>query len=224
MERIQIAGIHDLNEAICCLRAGARQLGFPLGLNVHEEDCAEDEARRICRSLPGDVEKTVITYLDRAGDIARLCRWVGASVVQIHGEIPVRELARLREMAPGLAIIKSLIVKSNNRETLFLAVERWLPWVDAFISDTFDPETGASGATGKTHDWKVSRALVTHSSKPLILAGGLNPDNAARAISMVRPWGVDSHTGVEGCDGKKDYALVRAFVMNSEAAFEALET
>jgi len=219
MEKIQIAGIHDLNEANCCLRAGVRQLGFPLGLDVHEEDCTVDEARDICASLPRHIEKIVITYLDHAADLADLCRRVGASIIQIHGDIPYRELSRLREMAPDLTVIKSLIVKSDNRETLFSDVERCSPWVDAFITDTYDPLTGASGATGKTHDWEISRALVAHSRNPVILAGGLNPDNIASAIRVVHPWGVDCHTGVEGCDGRKDYGLVRAFVLNAQAAF-----
>lgn len=223
MERIQIAGIHDFREAECCLRAGVRQLGFPLELDVHEEDCTADKAREICRSLPRDIEKAVITYLDHAADIINLCRQVGVSIVQIHGNIELRELSLLRSTNPDLVVIKSLIVKGDNRESLFSAVEKWSPWVDAFITDTFDPVTGASGATGKIHDWNVSRVLVAHSPKPVILAGGLNPDNVARAILVARPWGVDSHTGVEGCDGRKNYGLVQAFVINAQEAFAALE-
>ena len=223
MERIQIAGIHDLKEAHCCLEAGVRQLGFPLRLDVHEEDCTVEEAREICLSLPPDIAKTVITYLDRAEDIIALCRRVGMSIVQIHGEISARELSRLREIAPELIIIKSLIVKEGNGDALLSAVSRWSPLVDAFITDTFDPLTGASGATGKTHNWDISRAIVEQAPKPVILAGGLTPGNVASAIHLVRPWGVDCHTGVEGHDGRKDGELVRAFVMEAEKAFGELE-
>jgi phosphoribosylanthranilate isomerase len=222
MERIQIAGIHDLEEAGCCLRAGVRQLGFPLRLNVHEEDCSDEEAREICSSLPREIEKVVITYLDRAEEIAALCRQVGTPIVQIHGEIQTRELSLLREMSPDLTIMKSLVVKGENRDALLSAVLSLAPLVDAFITDTFDPATGASGATGKTHNWDISRALVEQSPKPLILAGGLNPQNVREAIRLVRPWGVDCHTGVEGYDGKKDYALVREFVREAEEAFAEL--
>lgn len=222
MERIQIAGIHDREEADCCLRAGVRQLGFPLILDIHKEDCSVDEAREICSALPRGIEKVVITYLVRAEEIAALCLQVGAPIVQIHGEIQSSELSLLRKMSPGLTIIKSLIVKGENLEALFSSVSRWAPGVDAFITDTFDPVTGASGATGKTHNWDVSRALVEHSPKPLLLAGGLNPQNVGEAIRRVRPWGVDCHTGVEGDDGRKDYALVREFVRKAEEAFAEL--
>jgi len=114
---------------------------------------------------------------------------VGASIIQIHGDIPVREMSRLRKINPNFTVIKSLIVKQENRDALLSAVERWAPWVDVFITDPYDPLTGASGATGKTHDWEVSRVLVARSLKPVILAGGLNPDNVAPAIRAVRPWG-----------------------------------
>jgi phosphoribosylanthranilate isomerase len=222
MERIQIAGIHDLKEADCCLRAGVRQLGFPLRLNIHEEDCTDDEAREICLSLPLAIEKVVITYLDRAEEIAALCRKVGMPIVQIHGEIETRELLLLRERVPGLAIIKSLIVRENNLDELIAIAKSLASLVDAFITDTFDPMTGASGATGKIHNWAISRALVEYFPKPVILAGGLTPGNVASAIHLVRPWGVDCHTGVEGYDGRKDGELVRTFVMEAEKAFGEL--
>lgn len=94
------------------------------------------------------------------------------------------------------------------------------PYVDAFITDTFDPDTGASGATGKTHDWEISRRLVELSPKPVILAGGLNPENVAEAIDFVNPAGVDSHTGVENESGRKDADKIRLFMKNSLRAFE----
>jgi phosphoribosylanthranilate isomerase len=118
-----------------------------------------------------------------------------------------------------MEIIKSLIVHENNLDDLINLAESLAPLVDAFITDTFDPITGATGATGKTHNWAISRALVEHAPKPVILAGGLTPGNVAQAICTVRPWGVDCHTGVEGRDGRKDYTLVRAFVMEAEKAF-----
>jgi phosphoribosylanthranilate isomerase len=93
------------------------------------------------------------------------------------------------------------------------------PHVDAFILDTYDPATGASGATGKTHDWAVSRRLVAISPRPVLLAGGLHPANVAQAIRTVRPAGVDAHTGVEGADGRKDPDRVRAFLAAARAAF-----
>lgn len=91
-----------------------------------------------------------------------------------------------------------------------------------FITDTFAPETGASGATGRTHDWLVSRRLVTLSERPVILAGGLTPGNVRRAILEVQPAGVDVHTGVEDTSGRKSGEKVTAFVAEARAGFEAV--
>jgi phosphoribosylanthranilate isomerase len=97
-------------------------------------------------------------------------------------------------------------------------------YVGAFITDTFDPATGLSGATGKVHDWSVSRSIVELSGKPVILAGGLTADNVKEAILKVRPAGVDSHTGVEGTDGRKKRELVRKFVSEAKKGFELMRT
>jgi phosphoribosylanthranilate isomerase len=121
-----------------------------------------------------------------------------------------------------LFITKSLVVKEGNLNELEEEVDDYSPYVDAFITDTFDPETGASGATGKVHDWNVSRRLVEVSPKPVILAGGLNSKNVREAIAWVKPAGVDVHTGVEGPDGSKDSGLVYAFISEARKGFEEI--
>src|SRR5262249_17245928 len=120
---------------------------------------------------------------------------------------------------PSLGIIKSLVVGERPIEQLHEVVDRTAPYVDAYITDTFDPHTGATGATGKTHDWSLSRQLVLESPRPVILAGGLHEQNVRAAILEVRPAGVDSHTGLEDAFGRKSGAKVRQFVAEAQAAF-----
>src|SRR5690606_733283 len=120
---------------------------------------------------------------------------------------------------PGLGIIKSLVVGLRPVEELLDLVRRTADHVDAYITDTFDPKTGAYGATGKTHDWRVSRHLVRHSPKPVILAGGLTPENVREAILAVRPAGVDAHTGLEEASGRKSERKVKKFVSEALEAF-----
>jgi phosphoribosylanthranilate isomerase len=102
-------------------------------------------------------------------------------------------------------------------------VQRYGPSVDAFITDTFDPTTGASGATGRVHDWDISRRLVEVSNTPVILAGGLTAKNVRRAIHAVRPAGVDVHTGIEGRDGRKRHDLTKRFVQEAQAGFSEIK-
>ena len=119
-------------------------------------------------------------------------------------------------------MIKSLIVRpefGQDAQRLMETARLYEPWVDAFITDTFDPRTTACGATGLTHDWRVSRLLARLLTKPLILAGGLNPRNVYDAIKEVRPAAVDAHTGVEGPGGEKSSELVARFVSEAKRGF-----
>jgi phosphoribosylanthranilate isomerase len=166
----------------------------------------------------------LITYLDEANEIAAFSHVLGARVVQLHGEIDRDELKRLKALAPALTVIKSLVVGMHDDKTLEAMVSELSPFVDAFITDTFDPQSGASGATGKTHDWRVSRRLVELSDRPIILAGGLKPENVKRAILEVRPAGVDSHTGVEDSTGRKSREKVQKFLAEADAAFQLIRT
>jgi phosphoribosylanthranilate isomerase len=139
--------------------------------------------------------------------------------VQLHGTVSTAELIKLRKLNNSLYVIKSLVVKKHNLAELEFMVGELSSLVDAFITDTYDPVTGASGATGKSHDWAISRRLVDISPRPVILAGGLRPENLREAILTVRPFGVDVHTGVEGVDGRKAEYLVRDFITVATAAF-----
>ncbi len=219
---IQIAGIIDQAEAEMLQRCGVTYLGFPLGLPVHQEDISEENAARIIRRLHPPVFGVLITYLDDGREIAEFCASLGACVVQLHGDIAIEELAKLKELAPELLTIKSLVVGLHAQDALESMTVRYSDHVGAFITDTYDPATGASGATGKIHDWSISRRLVEMSDRPVILAGGLDANNVRRAILEVRPAGVDSHTGVEEGSGRKSRQKVEKFVAEAEAGFRLI--
>ncbi len=220
---IQIAGIKYQAEAALLLDCGVDFLGFPLRLAYHQPDLSETEAAQIIARLNCGRQSVLITYLDDADNIAQLVQFLGVKTVQLHGIISPAEVKMLRKIAPELAIIKSLIVKGNNLRELQKTVDKFHSLVDGFITDTFDPTTGACGATGKTHDWEISRRLVEYISKPVILAGGLNPSNVRAAILTVQPDGVDVHTGVENAEGRKDKLLIQKFVSEARQAFTLLD-
>lgn len=216
---IHVAGIVDETEAAMLIDCQVAFLGFPLALAYHREDLDVDEAAAIVGRLGDRATFFLITYLDKAADILALCTRLGVSMVQLHGPVGRQELESLRRSAVRLRVLKSLIVRPGNRQALAGEVSDLAPLVDGFITDTFDPETGATGATGKAHDWTVSRELVQLSPKPVILAGGLDPTNVRSAIETVRPAGVDAHTGLEAKDGRKSRALVERFVAEARAGF-----
>ena len=221
---IHVAGVNDFAEAKLLIDCGIRFLGFPLALDYHKEDLTIDAAAAIVSRLRGRANFFLITYLAKARDILQLCDALSVSMVQLHGQTDLKQIQLLRQEAPKLRIIKSLIVRNDNADLLIDEVRRFGPNVDAFITDTFDPSTGASGATGRVHDWTVSRRLVKLSDRPIILAGGLNAENVRQAIHAVRPAGVDVHTGIEGQDGRKRLDLTKQFIAEAQAGFADIES
>ncbi|MDB2447084.1 phosphoribosylanthranilate isomerase [bacterium] len=209
---IQAAGVLDLEDAITLVDAGFTYLGYPLELDFHKEDMTRSEVKAVISALTNKCDHVIITYLSCADSIIELLNFTGTDWVQLHGSISIKEIKKLRDIRPTTKIIKSLVIGQSTQSELNYTVATLSQYVDAFITDTFDVSTGASGATGKTHDWNISKNFVEISSKPIIIAGGLNHENLQAAIETTNAWGVDVHTGIESDDGRKDSALSKAFV------------
>ena len=217
--RIQVAGVASLEEALFCNSVGVDALGFTLELPTGIHDGLDHvTAHKIIHELPSDVLPLVITYLNTAQDAARLVQEIGAKAIQFHGGIVQEELRRFRDTAPAIKTIGRVTVTDRSaiaRVDLFLP-----PLWDAVILDSHDPATGRLGATGLTHDWAISAKIVKVAKVPVILAGGLTPENVGRAILAVRPAGVDVHSGVENKDGSRNFDKIRAFARAASAAFD----
>ncbi|MEW2166601.1 phosphoribosylanthranilate isomerase [Streptomyces sp. NPDC007084] len=216
---VQVAGVIDAAEAAMIIEEGADWIGSALRLPSGKDDISEQDATAIFRTLPKPHAGVLISYLTDAAQISAFCDELGVIGVQIHGDIAVRELEKLRDARPDLIILKSLVVKEDNADELLKLVDETHPFVDLYITDTFDPRTGAKGATGLTHDWGVSAELVRRSPKPLMMAGGLSPENVYAAIRAVKPAAVDAHSLLEGPDGRKDRDKVARFVAEARRAF-----
>lgn len=219
---IQVAGVFDLEEANMLARCGVHVVGIPLRLPVNTPDLSEEQAKELIRRLPEMLTPVLITYETDAQRLLDLIDFLNVPVLQMHADPPGVDLfERVKRFMPHLYIIKSLVIRPETAvDDLKRRVDAYSEHVDAFITDTFDPSTGATGATGKPHDWEVSRALVEYSSLPVIHAGGLTPKNVGQAIHSVAPAGVDAHTGLEGVDGRKDETLVKEFVKEATEAFK----
>lgn len=222
--RVQVAGVRDLDEALMLARLGVDSVGLPLRLAVHAPDVTEAQAARIVAALPPGLLAVCITYATDPVEVDALCRAVGTAAVQLHAPMPPAALAALRARRPDLYIIKSVIVppapEPALREALLAEARALAGHCDALLTDSLDPASGATGATGRVHDWGVSALLARACPLPLILAGGLGPDNVAAAVRAVRPAGVDAHTGLEDALGRKDPALVAAFAARARAALD----
>ncbi len=217
--RIQVAGVSSLDEALFCAQVGVDSVGFTLGLpDGPHDNLTRERAQAIIARLPGHLLPVVITYLTSATEASHLVACLRARAVQFHGGITEDELRLFRSMSPGVKTIGLVTVAGPGAASN--AAQFKPPFWDAIILDSYDPRTGRTGATGRTHDWAISAEIARRSSLPIMLAGGLNPDNVADAIRTVRPDGVDAHTGLEDLDGTRNFDKIRRF---ARAARNALQ-
>lgn len=196
MVRVKICGIKTWAEARAALEAGAHALGFvfaPSPRRIHPET-----AREIITKLPPLVT-TVGVFVNEPRysllEIASFCR---LDVLQLHGEEPP-------EYCRGISqrLIKAIRVRDINSLELIPQYR-----VDAFLLDAFVP--GRAGGTGHTFNWEIARR-AKELGPPIILAGGLTPENVAEAIRQVRPYAVDVSSGVE-TNGQKDPVKIARFM------------
>ena len=211
--RVKICGVCRVEDAVAAAEAGADAVGCLVGLDRPSPEQVDAAAARAVYSvLPPFVTRVVVTHRTVLGEVAELVRASAATAVQLHGDFPLVAIPALREAVPFAAIVKCVHVTGEEAIAAAQAAARV---ADAILLDT--KVRGRIGGTGKTHDWSISVRIVESVSKPVILAGGLNPDNVREAIERVRPFGVDVNSGTRGLPGTKDHAKMRAFVANATA-------
>jgi phosphoribosylanthranilate isomerase len=250
MFRVKICGITSIDDALQAVEAGADAIG----LNFSEASprfVAADLAGEIVAAVRQQhdarqvqifgvfVNATLddIVWTFREGGLYGVEQAVG---IQLHGDEPPELLRDLRQhgigtsedllhtlgYAPLTPVMRAFRCQSPDLADVnayLRACQDLGALPQAVLLDAHQP--GAYGGTGKTADWQ---AIASHRERlfelPVVLAGGLTPQNVAEAIATVRPRGVDVASGVESSPGKKDHAKVWAFVAAAIKGFESLDT
>jgi phosphoribosylanthranilate isomerase len=211
--RTKICGVTRPEDVAVVARAGADAVGTVADVPVDTpREVSVDEAASLLATAPPFCSTVLVTMpadVDAAVDVAGR---VGPDVLQVHGEFAPGELAGLRERVDARLVPVVPGDGSLDRVRALADADA----VDAVLLDT--PTDSGAGGTGETHDWTAAREVVGDVDLPVVLAGGLDPDNVARAVRTVRPFGVDVASGVEAAGGVKDPAAVEAFVRRARAA------
>lgn len=189
---------------MCAAQAGADAIGLIFAPSPRQVTMAQ--ARRIARALTPFVTRVGVMVNEPLDRLRALVDEVRLDAVQLHGD----ETFEYCEAARGLGVTTIKTVRVADALDLD-ALRRWA--VDAILLDTYHPEQ--RGGTGRPFDWRLARAVCA--SVPVVLSGGLTPDNVAVAIATARPYAVDASSGLE-TDGRKDPAKIRAFVIAAREA------
>ncbi|MBL8146727.1 MAG: phosphoribosylanthranilate isomerase [Anaerolineae bacterium] len=223
---IQIYTAQSVDEALALADAGVDHVGVtpPQGL---PGEVSLATMRDIALALKGRARCVALTVDITPETVAELVTTVQPDILHLcplADAIKPADIPPLRAvLPPGMTILQAISV--TGPESIAEA-QAYAAVADMLILDTQHPDIRGVGASGMVHDWSISQAIVQAVAVPVIMAGGLSPENVAEAVRVVRPWGVDSATLTNEAlaDGsvRKDLAKVRAFAAAARAAVEAL--
>ena len=179
--RVKICGIRCRSDLEIALGAGADALGFIVGARHRTEDeLSPGDAATLVGLLPPFVSSVLVTHLQEPRAILAISQEVAPACLQLQDAMEAEAIPELRRSLTGVKLIQAIHVLDEGAIQAAQAAEAA---VDALLLDSRTADR--IGGSGRPHDWSISRRIVEQTSKPVILAGGLNPDNLTRALLLV---------------------------------------
>ncbi|WP_435147706.1 phosphoribosylanthranilate isomerase [Halobaculum sp. P14] len=207
MTRVKICGVTNQTDLRAVADAGADAVGVIADVPVDSpREVSLSNAATLTAAAPPFLTTTLVTMPDSVGEAVDAVRLVTPDVVQIHGDVDETDIGYLRAETDTKVVP---VVDADDPDRAHELDEA----ADTILVDSTD-ESGAGG-TGETHDWAATADLARDLVSPVVLAGGLTPENVASAAEAVEPFAVDVATGVERDGGVKDHTAVARFVRNA---------
>jgi len=213
---VQIYTMQSPDEARAVAALGVNHVGVTPARRGLPGEVSFEQAREILMALPESATGVALSVEEDLDEIVAMVQAVRPDILHLcglQGTVTPDDVRTLRARLPGQLIMQAISVGGPD------AIERALAYqevADYLILDTQAPNIAGIGASGATHDWSISAEIARRCEVPVILAGGLPPENVGEASRAGRPWGVDSltHTNMllPGGGFRKDMARVRAFV------------
>ena len=193
--RVKICCIGTIEEAWLAIEHGASALGLVSEMPSGPGPISEELIAEITSIIPPSVASFLLTSKQDSGAIIEQQRRTTANTIQICDRLESGSYSDLKHAMPGIRLVQ--VIHVNGPESLDMAASV-APHVDALLLDSGNPALAVKelGGTGRIHDWNLSRMICELVNVPVFLAGGLTPDNVARAIRQVEPFGVDVCSGV----------------------------
>lgn len=216
MTRVKVCGITCEADLQVAVQAGADAIG--LLVDVPVDSPREIDARtaaKLAEATPPFVTTVLVTMPDGPEDAVELVETVEPDAIQIHGDLSTGDLAYMTASIET-QVLKTVAAANPEKARQYDEV------ADALLVDSVDDE--GAGGTGRTHDWGRTAEMTADLDSPVVLAGGLTPENVEEAVRTVEPFAVDVASGVEfenettDVSGRKDSEAVDAFVENAKQA------
>ena len=210
---VQIFEVQTPEEAAALARLGVDHIGVLVGDGSFPRELSVARAKAIFAAVPANKKRVALSLSANLDEVARVVAGTRPDILQVQATIEDFSVAMTRALKtrfPEIPIMRAVPVID---ETSIETAASYRGVADFLLLDSYDLQRRQFGALGRTHDWSLSRRIVDEVGIPVILAGGLGPENVAAAIAAVRPAGVDSKSKTDrpGASGK-DFARVEAFV------------
>ena len=200
--KVKVCGMTSLKDALVAVEEGADAVGF-IFYKKSPRSVTMKIVREIVLELPPFVDTVGVFVDESAVQINKIADYCNLDIIQLHGDESPTFCKRIRRK-----VIKAFRINDIQSVKKISCFQ-----VSGFLLDTFSENL--HGGTGKVFDWNL--VLPAKKFGPVIMAGGLTPNNVQQAVRQVRPYGVDVCSGVESEPGIKDHKKVRAFLKNAKA-------
>lgn len=213
MVKVKICGLTSPKDAELACELGVDFLGVIVDVSVDTpREINFDRARKVLEAASEQVDTVAVTMPESLDDALKVSEEIGPDYLQVHSPLPKSQLRQIKREANSKIIgVFSIPQGLMNSDDLLSRAEGTAQAADLLLLDSGD---SSGGGTGKTHDWSTSSAICENLDTPVILAGGLSPENVREAIGRVNPFAVDVASGVEVKPGRKDPELMRKFIEN----------
>jgi len=212
MARVKICGLTDPADLRAAIEAGADAVGIISAVSVDTpREVDRGTAAELVAEVPPFVTATLVAMPEDAEHAVDLVRAIRPDAIQLHGEFDAEDIGYIRAET-GIKVIPAIDSTDVDRAHALDAA------ADAVLIDSTRDD--GAGGTGETHDWESTGDLVEDLASPVILAGGLTPDNVAEAVRVAAPFAVDVASGVEREGGEKDHTAVATFIQNAGRELE----
>ena len=214
LPRVKICGMRTVEDVELAVSCGADAVGFITEVPVNTPRKLDAQAAsELVRKVPFFLDSVLVIMPEDGNQALDLIEKVRPDIVQLHNDLSAENIEIIRN-GTHQKIIKAFTIPIESKELpsdIMSEIEALFGngLIDGILLDS--GKAGSSGGTGLVHDWSISRKVVENTDASVILAGGLKPENVRDAVNEVRPFAVDTASGVE-TDGKKDPAKVCRFI------------
>ena len=199
--RIKICGINNLEDALLAAKLGTWAVGF-IFYKESPRYIEPEKAILIVRELPDNIEKIAVFVDSPINQIYDIVSNAGFTQIQLHGNESVDFCIELIHRT-HLPVIKAIRVKNSDD---LAEISKYKNIASAILLDTYSK--AQFGGTGESFDWDIAKKASAY-GMPIILAGGINPDNISEAYSEIQPYALDICSGIEKYKGVKDHNKLR---------------